>query len=68
MAWRRVSSFVGGAVGSWLCSIRRLDHPHDCNPQSEGGTRAARSIQPNFCRPDIAMNAFQLAANPVPQS
>jgi hypothetical protein len=68
MAWRRVSSFVGGAVGSWLCSIQRLDHPHDCNPQSAGGARATRSIHPNLCRPDVARNAFQLAANPVRQS
>ena len=27
MAWRRVSSFVGGAVGSWLYSVRRRRSP-----------------------------------------
>ena len=60
MAWRRVSSFVGGAVGSWLCSIRRLDHPHDCNPNLRAGPALRGQFNRTFVVRTLRWTRFSL--------
>ena len=65
MARRSVTSFVSRDVGLPPSGAAIADSTARLNLRS---LTLRRRIRPNFCRPDVAINAFQLTANPVRQS